>query len=76
MGVQYILKRENAYLFYMHPWEIDHDQPIVKEAPKHLRFMHYTNLHKTLPKLLSLVESLKDCRFITCQQYITENCYL
>jgi len=27
LGVGNILKKENAYLFYMHPWEIDPDQP-------------------------------------------------
>jgi polysaccharide deacetylase family protein (PEP-CTERM system associated) len=76
MGVQYILKRERAYLFYLHPWEIDQEQPTVKEAPRHLRFMHYTNLHKTLSKLVSLVEVFKDCRFISCQQHIVENYHL
>jgi len=31
-GVENILKNENAYLFYMHPWEIDPDQPRVHKA--------------------------------------------
>lgn len=73
MGVRYILQRQRAYLFYLHPWEIDSEQPTVKEAPRHLRFLHYANLHRTLSKLLSLVDVFKDCRFISCQQYIAEN---
>ena len=32
LGVQSILKKENAYLFYIHPWEMDPKQPRVKEA--------------------------------------------
>jgi polysaccharide deacetylase family protein (PEP-CTERM system associated) len=76
MGVQYILKRERAYLFYLHPWEIDREQPTVKDIPKHLRFMHYTNQHRTLSKLLLFAEVFKDCRFIPCQQYIAENYHL
>ena len=27
MGVRSILKKEAAYVFYMHPWEIDAGQP-------------------------------------------------
>jgi hypothetical protein len=30
MGVRSILKKEAAYVFYMHPWEIDAGQPKVE----------------------------------------------
>jgi hypothetical protein len=45
LGVESILKKENAYLFYMHPWEIDADQPRVNDASMFFRFRHYTNLY-------------------------------
>jgi len=76
MGVQYILKREKAYLFYLHPWEIDCGQPIVKEASRVFRFRHYFNLNRTLSKLLLFIEAFKDCRFITCYQYLAEYYHL
>ncbi len=72
MGVQSILKKENAYLFYMHPWEVDPEQPIVAEASKFFKFRHYINLDKTASKLLSFITAFKKCRFITCYQYIDE----
>jgi polysaccharide deacetylase family protein (PEP-CTERM system associated) len=31
-------------IFYMHPWEIDPDQPRIENAPMKSRFRHYTNL--------------------------------
>ena len=72
MGVQSILKKENAYLFYMHPWEVDPEQPIVAEASRFFKFRHYINLDKTASKLLSFITAFKKCRFITCYQYIDE----
>ena len=45
------------FVFYIHPWEIDPDQPRVKGLTFKSRFRHYLNLHKTenrLKKLLSL----------------------
>ena len=70
MGVQSILKKENAYLFYMHPWEIDPEQPIVAKASKFFKFRHYINLDKTASKLLSFITAFKKCRFITCHNYL------
>jgi polysaccharide deacetylase family protein (PEP-CTERM system associated) len=69
-GVRFILKKEGAYLFYMHPWEIDPEQPKVSEAPVFYRFRHYVNLKKTCSKLTGLLRSLDKCRFVTCSQYL------
>jgi hypothetical protein len=70
MGVQSILKKENAYLFYMHPWEVDPEQPRVAKASKFFKFRHYINLDKTASKLLSFIIAFKKCRFITCHDYL------
>jgi len=72
IGIKTILKKENAYLFYMHPWEIDPEQPRVNGASISYRFRHYINLNKTFSKLENLIEKLKDCHFITCMQYLTQ----
>ena len=72
LGVESILKKENAYLFYMHPWEIDADQPRVNDASPFYRFRHYSNLSKTHSKLLKLIENFVHCNFITCSQYLNE----
>ena len=68
--VQSVLKRHNAYLFYMHPWEADPDQPRPKGVPGFLRFRHYTNLARTLPRLQFLVSRLRDSAFVSCSEYL------
>ncbi|MBN1841425.1 MAG: DUF3473 domain-containing protein [Deltaproteobacteria bacterium] len=70
MGVRSILKNEGAYLFYMHPWEVDPEQPRVDGAPSFFRFRHYTNLDKTASKLSSFIEGFTNCQFATCRQYL------
>jgi len=72
MGVRSILKKEGAYLFYMHPWEVDPEQPRIKKARPSYRARHYVNLDKTYAKLLRLIRSYQHCRFLTCSQYIKE----
>jgi polysaccharide deacetylase family protein (PEP-CTERM system associated) len=47
-------------IFYMHPWEIDADQPIVGGISAKTRFRHYTNL-KAMPARLRRL--LRDFRW-------------
>lgn len=42
-------------IFYMHPWEIDPDQPRVAQAAWKARFRHYVNLDKTESRLRQLL---------------------
>ncbi len=70
IGVEFILRQENAYLFYLHPWEIDPEQPKVKEVSKFFKFRHYINLNKTASKLSSFIEAFNQCHFATCHQYL------
>lgn len=72
LGVQSILKKDGAYIFYMHPWEIDQEQPRVDEASMFLKFRHYINLNKTVSKLSMFLEAFNQCRFITCREYLEE----
>jgi polysaccharide deacetylase family protein (PEP-CTERM system associated) len=59
-GITRVNEGENKpVIFYLHPWEIDIDQPRVKtSALSHFR--HYRNLSKTEPRLRRL---LADFRF-------------
>jgi peptidoglycan-N-acetylglucosamine deacetylase len=70
IGVRSILKNEGAYIFYMHPWEIDYGQPKVQQASVGSKFKHFKNISKTETKLRSLLERLSECRFVTCWDYI------
>ena len=70
MGIKSILKKERAYLFYLHPWEIDPNQPIVNQASRNFKFRHYTNLHKTVGKLRSMFQNFPNCEFVSCSSYL------
>ncbi len=60
-GFRQVLKDNRPGVFYMHPWEIDSDQPRIK-LPLRLSLTHYTNLHSTERKLDRL---FKDFNFST-----------
>lgn len=45
---------ERPAIFYFHPWEIDPDQPRIKDAPLRSRVRHYTNLSTMADKLRRL----------------------
>ena len=67
------LKRINAtrgqpFVFYMHPWEVDPDQPRIDVAFTS-RFRHYTNLDKCEARLRRL---LKDFRFAPMRTVLLE----
>jgi len=46
--------RAQPFVFYMHPWEVDPEQPRI-QAPLKSRFRHYTNLHSCEAKLRRLI---------------------
>jgi len=69
-GVKTILKKDETYVFYMHPWELDPIQPRVKNASMNYKFRHYTNLNKTKSRLKRLIENFGHCRFVTCNEYL------
>jgi len=76
-GVEAILRHQNVYVFYMHPWEIDPDQPRVEAASPAYKFRHYTNLNRTYSKLTALIQSFSHHEFITCRGYLraTQNAF-
>jgi hypothetical protein len=72
-GVREILRQHQAYLFYMHPWEIDPGQPRPEGSTTFSRFKHYTNLSKTEGKLRSLLRKFSECRFVSCHEHLQPN---
>lgn len=56
MGLARINRNEGQpFIFYLHPWEIDPEQPRV-EASWLSKFRHYNNLHKCEPRLRRLLD--------------------
>ncbi len=72
LGVKKILSQQSAYLFYVHPWELDPEQPEVVQASAFNKLKHYTNIRKTGDKLKKLINSLNHCTFITCSEYLKQ----
>ncbi len=70
LGIKHVLGEKGAYLFYMHPWEIDPDQPRVENASVGFKFRHYNNLGKTHSRLRDLIASFNSCNFMTCKEYL------
>ena len=65
-GLRQINRRNQPFIFYLHPWEIDPDQPKV-EAGWFSRFRHYNNLEKCESRLQQL---MKDFQFGTTWQVL------
>ena len=49
-------KEKQPFIFYIHPWEIDPDQPRVDGAGIISKFRHYNNLSKTFNRFRKLLE--------------------
>jgi polysaccharide deacetylase family protein (PEP-CTERM system associated) len=76
LGIKKLLRHQDAYMFYAHPWEFDPEQPMVNQASFNFKFRHYTNLSKTQARLKSLIESFDDCQFVSCHEYLnTKLCF-
>lgn len=63
-------QEQKPYSFYFHPWEIDPDQPRVKDAPLKSKFRHYINLSRMEGKLERL---LKDYKWNTMKSVYLDN---
>ena len=48
-------KEDKPFIFYLHPWELDFEQPRIKELRLRSRFRHYVNLNKTESKFRNLL---------------------
>ena len=58
-----------AAVFYLHPWELDPQQPRIAGTGVKTRFRHYVNLHLTEPRLRKL---LRDFRWSRIDQVFPE----
>ena len=63
--------REDVFplVFYIHPWELDEDQPRVQGLSLKSRFRHYVNLKKTEERFRKL---LTDFRFSAAREVIEQ----
>ncbi len=57
-GARDILARTGLFVFYLHPWELDPDQPRVSGLGAWRAFRHYNNLAKTADRLRAMIAAL------------------
>lgn len=60
--MDFMQSESEPYSFYFHPWEIDPEQPYIKDANWRSKFRHYVNLSKMEAKIKML---LKDFNWVT-----------
>lgn len=59
-GLRRINEEENKpFIFYIHPWELDIDQPRFNNGSRLSKFRHYVNLRKTEKKFTNLLMSFR-----------------
>jgi len=63
-------KEQKPFIFYLHPWEIDPEQPRVSGLSIRSKFRHYVNLNKTESRFRKLLE---DFQFSTIRQILIQN---
>jgi polysaccharide deacetylase family protein (PEP-CTERM system associated) len=72
LGLRRINSSGSPAVFYIHPWELDPDQPLL-ELPRRISLTHYRNLAKTSRRLRKL---LRDFRFAPMGQVLEEGGWL
>jgi polysaccharide deacetylase family protein (PEP-CTERM system associated) len=73
LAVRWMNRREGEpALLYLHPWELDPEQPRMLENPRD-RFIQYHNLKSAEKKLERL---LNDFRFVSIRQHLREKEWL
>ncbi len=59
-AVGHLNRKENIPAnVYIHPWEVDPDQPRIRKATLRSRFRHYVNLGTTLDKVTKLLDTFR-----------------
>lgn len=62
-------EQQQEFVFYVHPWEVDPEQPRVNDAGALSRFRHYLNLGRCAERLGRLLE---DFEFDTMHSVLTQ----
>jgi polysaccharide deacetylase family protein (PEP-CTERM system associated) len=58
LGLKQINRQQKPFIFYLHPWEVDPEQPRI-DASWFSRFRHYNNLDKCEDRLKNLLDDFQ-----------------
>ncbi len=59
MGLRHLNRQQRSGIVYLHPWELDPEQPKIPNIPASTKFRHYLNLHSTAGKLRRLIRNFE-----------------
>lgn len=68
-GIAAVAARQRPFMFYLHPWEVDPEQPPIRNVDWKRRWRHTVGLRRTETKLRGL---LKSVRFDTLSATLAE----
>lgn len=68
-GLSKLNSQNKPFVFYIHPWEVDPEQPVISGISAFTKFRHYSNLKKCQDRLSKL---LKDFEFSTMEKVLTD----
>lgn len=68
-GLGRINSTNKPFVFYLHPWEVDPEQPRIEGISALSRFRHYTNLNRCYYRLEKLLD---DFEFTTMKNVLKE----
>jgi len=60
-GINANINLKNNFVFYLHPWEIDYEQPKLRQLGCLYKFRHYWNIKKTRHKLKKICTDYGSC---------------
>ena len=58
----FLKKEKQPFIFYLHPWEFDPDQPRIEGISAFTKFRHYNNIDKCQYRLERLLQDFKFSR--------------
>lgn len=59
LAIRRINHESKPAVVYLHPWELDPEQPRIKSASPRSRFRHYVNLRRTAPRLRAIIQQFE-----------------
>jgi len=66
-GIRHLNRQQRSGIIYLHPWELDPEQPKIPNISASTKFRHYINLHSTGEKLRRLT---RDFEFAPVRQVL------
>jgi polysaccharide deacetylase family protein (PEP-CTERM system associated) len=58
-GIRHLNRQQRPAIIYLHPWELDPQQPRISNLSHTTRIRHYLNLHSTANKLRKLIRDFE-----------------